>query len=417
MANVDEKLLWQTKRELRAALVQEARHRLRESWIARGAVAGDLDWIDGVLDPDVLTIGFARRVPSYKRLTLMLRDRDRLRGVLTDPDRPVQMVIAGKSHPNDDGGKRLIQELVAFADEHDVRHRIVFLPNYDMTMATTLYPGCDVWLNNPIRPLEASGTSGMKAALNGALNLSILDGWWDEWFDGMNGWAIPSADRVDNPDRRDDLEADALYDLITSSVAPLFYERDQRGLPIRWLSMVRHTLATLGPKVLATRMVRDYVVRLYVPGAESAGLLRSDDFAPARELAAWKARIRSAWWGVRVDHVEADTEGDALRVGQPVVIRAQVSLAELTPDEVLVEVIAGGVDSDDVLVAPFVQVMQPHEQFEGNRWRYSAELTASQSGAIGYTVRVVPRHRGLVDPAELGLVALPGNGMPDLIPR
>ena len=161
-----------------------------------------------VLDPDVLTIGFARRVPSYKRLTLMLRDPDRLKRLLLHPERPVQLVIAGKAHPADDGGKRLIQELVRFADDPEVRHRIVFLPNYDIAMAQPLYPGCDVWLNNPLRPYEACGTSGMKAALNGGLNLSILDGWWDEWFDGSNGWAIPSADGVDDPDRRDDIEAD-----------------------------------------------------------------------------------------------------------------------------------------------------------------------------------------------------------------
>ena len=186
-------------------------------------------WIDGVLDPDVLTIGFARRVPSYKRLTLMLRDPDRLKSILLHPERPVQLVIAGKAHPADDGGKRLIQEIVRFADDPEVRHRIVFLPNYDIAMAQPLYPGCDVWLNNPLRPYEACGTSGMKAALNGGLNLSILDGWWDEWFDGNNGWAIPSADGVDDDERRDDLESAALYDLIENDVAPRFYDHDENG--------------------------------------------------------------------------------------------------------------------------------------------------------------------------------------------
>lgn len=415
MAAVDDQRLWQTKRRMRADLATEARARLRQSWIARGASEADLAWTADVLDPDVLTIGFARRVPSYKRLTLMLRDRERLRALLTDPLRPVQLVIAGKAHPNDEGGKRLIQELVAFADQHDVRHRIVFLPNYDMTMATTLYPGCDVWLNNPIRPLEASGTSGMKAALNGALNLSIMDGWWDEWFDESNGWSIPSADRVDDPDRRDDLEAAALYDLIGSTVAPLFYERDERGVPVRWLSMVRHTLATLGPRVLATRMVREYVTRLYLPAAASAADARAEAFSLARELGEWKRRIRDTWWGVRVDHVEADAPGDALRLGQSVTIRAYVSLGELSPGEVQVDVIAGSVDSDDVLHSPAVVEMHAEGQFEGNRWRYSVDFTVSQHGAFGYTVRVVPRHRGLIDPAELGLVALPMNGVTELV--
>ena len=198
-------------------------------------------------------------MPSYKRLTLMLRDPERLKRLLLHPERPVQLVIAGKSHPADEGGKKLIQEMVRFADDPEVRHRIVFLPNYDIAMAQPLYPGCDVWLNNPLRPYEACGTSGMKAALNGGLNLSILDGWWDEWYDGNNGWSIPSADGVDDPDHRDDIEATALYDLIENEVAPRFYDEDEEGVPVRWIEMVRHTLKSLGPKVLADRMVRDYV--------------------------------------------------------------------------------------------------------------------------------------------------------------
>jgi starch phosphorylase len=164
-------------------------------------------------------------------------------------DKPIQLIVAGKSHPADDGGKALIQQVVQFADRPEVRHRIAFLPDYDMSMARLLYWGCDVWLNNPLRPLEACGTSGMKSALNGGLNLSILDGWWDEWYDGENGWAIPSASGVADEDRRDDLEAAALYDLLQKSVAPKFYERDEQGVPRRWIEMVRHTLQTLGPKV------------------------------------------------------------------------------------------------------------------------------------------------------------------------
>ena len=233
---IDPARLWSVKRELRQTLVDEVRTRLRNTWLERGASDAELGWIDDVMSPDVLTIGFARRVPSYKRLTLMLSDPARLAALLLHPDRPIQMVIAGKSHPDDDGGKRLIQQLVQFADQYEVRHRIVFLPDYDIGMARLLYPGCDVWLNNPLRPFEACGTSGMKAALNAGLNLSILDGWWDECFDGENGWAIPTADGVADPDRRDDLEAAALYDLIEKSVASRFYERDSADLPIRWIT-------------------------------------------------------------------------------------------------------------------------------------------------------------------------------------
>ncbi|MEV8109017.1 alpha-glucan family phosphorylase, partial [Streptomyces sp. NPDC088135] len=234
-AEVPDRELWELRGTLRGQLVTEVRERLHASWRARGAEPAELGWIDGVLDPDVLTIGFARRVPSYKRLTLMLRDRDRLRELLLHPARPVQIVVAGKAHPADDGGKRLVQELVRFSDDPRVRHRIVFLPDYGMAMARKLYPGCDVWLNNPLRPLEACGTSGMKAALNGCLNLSVLDGWWDEWFEPDFGWAIPTADGLAlDEDRRDDLEAAALYELIEDRIAPRFYDRGAEGLPERW---------------------------------------------------------------------------------------------------------------------------------------------------------------------------------------
>lgn len=407
IASADDDLLWATKRVLREHLVAMARRRLRESWLARGASEAELGWIDGVLDPDVLTIGFARRVPSYKRLTLMLRDPDRLRALLTDPDRPIQLVVAGKAHPADDGGKRLIQQLVQFADAEDLRHRIVFLPDYDIGMARVLYPGCDVWLNNPIRPLEASGTSGMKAALNGALNLSILDGWWDEWFDGRNGWAIPTADGIDDPDRRDDLEAEGLYSLIESAVATAFYTRDERGLPSAWIDLLRHTLRTLGPKVLASRMLREYVTRLYMPAAEASRAAERDRFALARDLAAWKATTRSGWPAIRIEHVEADGVGDAVVLGSPITVRAFVSLGDLTPDDVLVETAYGRVDADDRISRPAHAAMEPTEQYEGNRWQYRVTVTLDKNGPFGYTVRVLPRHDGLASPQEMGLQALP----------
>ncbi|HET8969454.1 MAG TPA: alpha-glucan family phosphorylase, partial [Candidatus Nanopelagicales bacterium] len=319
--------IWRVRGVLRARLVDDVRKRVRASWLQRGASEAELGWVDGVLDPEVLTIGFARRVPSYKRLTLMLRDPERLTALLRHPERPIQLVIAGKAHPADDGGKKLIQELVRFADQAGVRHRIVFLPNYDIAMAQALYPGCDVWLNNPLRPLEACGTSGMKAALNGCLNLSVLDGWWDEMYDGHNGWAIPTADGVTDPDHRDDLEAGALYDLLENTVAPLFYDRDAEGHPTRWIEMVRHTLRTLGPRVLATRMVRDYVLALYAPAANAFRAL-DGTYAGAKELAAWKTKVRAAWSSVRVDHVESSGVADAPEVGSTLDVRAFVSLGD-----------------------------------------------------------------------------------------
>ena len=401
---VDDKSLWGIRRGLRAQLVADARRRVRESWRKRGASPAELGWVDEILDPDVLTIGFARRVPTYKRLTLMLSDPERLKGLLLHPKRPIQIVVAGKSHPADDQGKRLIQQLVRFADDPEIRHRIVFLPNYDMDMAQILVPGCDVWLNNPLRPLEASGTSGMKAALNGGLNLSILDGWWDEWFDGQNGWAIPSADGVDDQDRRDDLEAAGLYDLIENEVAPRFYDVDSRGVPVNWLGMVRHTLATLGPKVQATRMVAEYVERLYAPAAVSGRALDGPGYPAARELAAWKARVRKAWPAVRVDHVESGGVGEVAQVGEVLHVRAYVSLGELDPGDVAVQVAYGHVSEADELSAVKHADLALAESFEGGRHAFAGDVRLEESGAFGYTVRVVPKHEHLVSVADTGLV-------------
>jgi len=402
----DDRQLWQVRRSLRSRLVDEARVRLRESWLQRGASESELGWIADALDPDVLTIGFARRVPSYKRLTLMLQDRERFTSLLLDPRRPVQFVIAGKAHPADDGGKRLIQEVVKFADDPAVRHRIVFLPDYDMALAQVLCAGADVWLNNPLRPLEACGTSGMKAALNGTLNLSIRDGWWDEWFDGDNGWDIPSA--ADLPEeRRDDLEAAAFYEIVESQAAPRFYDHDAEGLPSRWLEMVRHTLASLGPKVVATRMLREYVNALYTPSAHSFRAVSADDFAGARQLSAWKKRVTTAWKGVRVEHVEARGVCDGLEFGTVVSLRAVVALGELGVDDIDVQVAYGRVDEHDEITEPAYASMRLSDKRDDGTSIYEGEMVLDRTGPFGYGVRVLPNDQLLASPAELGLIALP----------
>jgi starch phosphorylase len=326
--------------------------------------------------------------------------------LLLHPERPVQIVVAGKAHPADDGGKRLIQELVRFADDPRVRHRIVFLPDYGMAMAQKLYPGCDIWLNNPLRPLEACGTSGMKAALNGCLNLSVLDGWWDEWFQPDFGWAIPTADgHGTDPDRRDDIEAAALYDLLEQRITPRFYERGQGGLPDRWIEMVRQTLSLLGPKVLAGRMVREYVERLYAPAALSHRAMDPDS---ARELAEWKARVRSAWHAVTVDHVETSATRATAELGTTLTLRVRVGLGDLAPDDVEVQAVSGRVDSEDRIADASSVPLKPAggPDMEG-RWLYEGPLSLDRTGPFGYTVRILPAHRLLASGAEPGLLAVP----------
>ncbi len=399
-------LLWDLRCMLRSKLVDEVRRRVRAAWLERGASAPELGWTSRVFDPHVLTMGFARRVPTYKRLTLMLRDPERLRALLLDPEHPIQLIIAGKSHPADDGGKALIQQVVRFADSPDVRHRMVFLPDYDMSMARYLYWGCDVWLNNPLRPLEACGTSGMKSALNGGLNLSIRDGWWDEFYDGENGWAIPTADGIENPERRDTLEADALYELIATQVAPQFYDRAADGVPTRWVAMVRHTLTTLGPQVQAYRMVQEYVEDLYTPAASSAAALLADSFAGARALAEYRSRVRAAWPRVRVAQVDISGLPDTPELGSEMTVRAAVALAGLQPCDVNVQAVVGRVDDRDELRDALVVTMQPAGDADSDGQRFEATLRLPHAGLLGYTVRVLPQHPWMATPAEFGLLHL-----------
>lgn len=396
--------LWTVRGRMREQLVLDARRRMTLAWQEQNPGVGAPTWYQTLLDPNVLTVGFARRVPTYKRLTLMLHDPERLRALLTHPERPIQLVIAGKSHPADDEGKRLIQRLIEFASDPEVRERIVFLPNYDIGMAKVLYPGTDVWLNNPLRPLEACGTSGMKAALNGSLNLSILDGWWAEYYDEENGWAIPSADSAGDGAERDALEAASLYDLLEHQVAPRFYDRGADGVPSRWVDSIRHTLATLSPELSADRMVKEYVERLYLPAARAERVISADGFDPARELAAWKSRIADAWPGVHVAHVESGGWDAVPQVGDELHVRATVDLAGLTPDDVLVEIVYGRALESDRIDRVARLELTPVES--NGVTVFAGTVPLARAGAFGYTVRVVPRHRLLASTAELGLAAV-----------
>ncbi|MEP6481478.1 MAG: alpha-glucan family phosphorylase [Rhodoglobus sp.] len=398
--------LWAVRGRMREQLVRDARRRTSAAWQEQSPGVGDPAWFSELLDPNVLTIGFARRVPTYKRLTLMLHDPDRLRALLLHPERPIQIVIAGKSHPADDEGKRLIQKLVEFSQEPEVRKRMVFLPNYDIAMAKLLYPGTDVWLNNPLRPLEACGTSGMKAALNGSLNLSILDGWWAEFYDQENGWAIPSADSAGDSAERDKLEADSMYDLIEHQIAPRFYDRNKGGVPARWVESIRHTLATLSPALSADRMVKEYVERLYIPAAAAEKRISASSFQPARDLAAWKSRVTAAWPKVHVTHVESGGVDAVPQVGEELHLRATVDIDGLSPDDLAVEVVYGRARDGDRLEDVQYEPLRLVDREEGTPVVFAGTVPLARAGSFGYTVRVVPSNPLLASPAELGLVAV-----------
>jgi starch phosphorylase len=312
-------------------------------------------------------------------------------------------VFAGKSHPADDSGKELIRQVSAFASNPEVRHRFVFVDDYDIAVARTLLQGADVWLNNPRRPQEACGTSGMKSALNGGLNLSILDGWWDECFDHDNGWAISSAEHVDDLERRDEVEAGSLFELLERQVVPLFYDRWQGPVPRKWVQRVKRSLITLGPFVTAARMVRDYTQQLYEPTAAQGDALGRDGARAARELAAWKAQVEAAWPGVHVDRVDVDDA--VVDLGTVRSVDAVVSLGDLAPDDVEVQLLHGLAGQGDELADPQLVVLDQGGSADDGHLRYRGSFTCEHAGRYGITVRIVPHHPALVTPAELGRIA------------
>jgi starch phosphorylase len=395
--------VWRVREQGREALVDFVRDRTRAGLHERGVSSSDAVWVDEVLDPRHLIIGFSRRFATYKRATLLLSQPDRLRRLLLDEFRPVQLVFAGKAHPADDLGKDMIAQIVRFSRDPAVRHRMAFIENYDISVARMMYQGSDVWLNTPRRPMEASGTSGEKAALNGALNLSILDGWWDEMFDGANGWAISSAETITDMDHRDEVEANSLFEILERQIVPLYYERGGGRYPREWVSRIKASARSLGPKVMASRMVKDYVRELYEPTAGQAETLAADGFGRAKALSAWKQRVRAAWAEVKVIDVEADEPTGMVDLGGRRNVTVTVELGSLEPGDVAVELLHGPVVGGDELTD--TKIVHLTRSGGDGPHRYEGVFTCDQSGRHGYTVRIVPAHPDLVQSVDLGCVA------------
>ena len=405
LSDVPPEELWRVRSSGRERLVTFVRDRLRASAQARGET--DVAWIDRAFDPAALTIGWARRFATYKRATLLLAQPDRLRRLLRDTDRPVQIVFAGKAHPADDRGKEMIRAIATAARDPELRMRMAFVEDYDIAVARILYQGADVWLNTPRRPQEACGTSGMKAALNGALNCSILDGWFDEMFNGENGWAIQSAESHEDVGRRDDAEGSALFDLLEHEIVPSFYDRRGQGpAPQRWMARVTASLESLGPAVSASRMVRDYVTAVYEPAAARAVALSANGNERARRLATWKETTKAAWSDVHVTSVE--TDDSPAELGARRRVSAAVDLGHLTAGDIAVQLLHGPVGPDGELERATVVTMNADGD---GRWR--GVLSCDAAGRYGYTVRVVPSHPDLSSFAELGVVTWVEDGATD----
>jgi starch phosphorylase len=385
--HIDHREIWNVRNEGRRELVNMVRSRL-----------GGL-----LLDPDILTIGFARRFATYKRSTLLLGQLERLRALLLDADRPVQFVFAGKAHPADHPGKELIRDINRLTRDADVGHRFVFIPDYDIGIARTMYHGCDVWLNTPRRPMEACGTSGMKAALNGGLNCSIRDGWWDEMSDGSNGFDIASFDDDPDLDRRDRREADAAFEVIENEIVPLFYGRHDDGLPHGWIERITTNWATLGWKVIAGRMVRDYVTTFYEPAAVGTNTMTADHGRPAQELSAWKQHIALSWPQVSVALVDDGTDIDGRAAGTSIDSAAELDSAGLERDSIIVQLLHGPLLADGSFDEAKLSVLP---MTQGDDGRFRASFVPDRAGRWGIAARAMPTHPNLRGPFDTGLVTL-----------
>ncbi len=406
--------LWRTHERLRERLVAAARQYVKAQLTRRGAPPAQREQADEILDPEALTIGFARRFAPYKRGTLILRDPERLTALLTQPGRPVQLIVSGKAHPRDNTGKELIKRVVQFARHKEVANRIVFIEDYDIGVAHDLVQGVDIWLNNPIKRLEASGTSGMKVTPNGGINVSVLDGWWPEAYDGTNGWAIGDDRSYDNDEYQDFIESEALYDLLEREIVPLFYERASDGLPRGWIARMKNSMRTCSPKFSANRMLREYTEGLYVRGAAAWKRLRADQFAAARALTEWKARLGSRWGGVQIESFGRLTpdgavmNGDAtvseLEVGESLDVAARVRLGEVSPDEVAVELYYGPAESGADIRAGRSIPMKPQNRLDHGVYEYIGSAPCASSGLQGFAVRVIPKHPDLIGRYDLPLI-------------
>lgn len=393
--------LWEAREQGRRRLVSFAREHLRSCLLARGLSPSDARWADDALDPNLLTVCFARRFATYKRANLLLAQPDRLKAMLCS-DRPVQFIFAGKAHPADDLGKEMIRQIVAFSTDPEIRARFVFLDDYDISLARMLYQGADVWLNNPRRPLEACGTSGMKAALNGVLNCSVLDGWWDECFNGENGWAISSVEDIDDLGKRDHIEAESLFAILEQQVVPLFYDRTDGQIPQEWVNRMKSSLCSIGPYVTAGRMLKDYVSELYEPTATHAEEMAASNFQPARELVSWKQHIRNSWQDVHINAVESTPANE---LGKTATVEAAIALGELSIEDIAVQLLHGPVGQGDEMTEVTTIDMDAGDWIDSNHIRYHGSFTCNRAGRYGFTVRVVPKHQHLVSPIEMGLIS------------
>jgi starch phosphorylase len=403
MDRISDEELWRTHERRRERLVVFARDRIRAQYKRTGAVERRMRQAEDALSPYALTLCFARRFATYKRGNLLLRDPERLLRLLKDNEKPVQLIFAGKAHPHDMPGKDLIRDIIHFAEKYDVTSRIVFVENYDMTVARYLTSGGDVWLNTPRRPMEASGTSGMKAAMNGVLNCSILDGWWDEAYNPELGWAIGHGEQYNDEQLQDDVESKALYDLLERDIIPLFYNRGRDGLPREWIKRMKTCMRTIGQSMSSHRMLMDYSNKFYFPALKNYRRIVRDDYAESRALAAYINKLRQNWDAIKINSIESNAK-PVMQRGDSLTVTARLELGSLDTGEVLVELYHGSVSNQSSGIRNARRAeMKSVGQVE-NIHLYQVRIECTDTGMQGHTIRILPKHSALIHPYRTGFI-------------
>ena len=398
---IPDEALWQAHERQREHLIHRARDQSREVAV-RSGMTSSTPTLGQALDPKVLTIGFARRFAGYKRATLLFRDPERLARIVNHPQRPVQFIFSGKAHPRDEPAKQLIREVLQHSRMPEFRDRLVLLEGYDVELARSLVQGCDVWLNTPLRPLEASGTSGMKATANGALHLSVLDGWWREAYRPGLGWAIGRDSVDDDPEVQDAFDSASLYDLLENEITGSFYTRDPDGVPRDWVRRMKLSIGEISPVFNTSRMVAEYARKAYAPAAASWRALRENNLAAARDQAQWLRRVTTAWDGVEVIRLE-DTAGDNMLAGTPINVTARINTGGLAPADLRIDVLYGAAEPGGELAAEHETPMVLAHQTDDGNHVFRGSFAPEQGGNVGYTVRILPSHPNLHSPFVTGL--------------
>jgi starch phosphorylase len=400
VANIPDEELWKAHNLRKEALASYARRRLKQQHIRLGESSIQINEFDQMLNPNAFLIGFARRFATYKRATLIFRDVERLQRILSNPDRPVQILFAGKAHPADEPGKALIEQIYRLS-RGAFKGKVFLLENYDIDMARYLVSGTDMWLNNPIRPYEASGTSGQKAALNGQPNCSILDGWWAEGYNGKNGWAIGEEREYHDQNAQAEADSISLYNLLEQDIIPAFFERGADGVPHQWIGYMKEAVRTCAPEFSMRRMVKDYTTRYYVPEMRQSTQIEQHRYERARTLSTWKERVRDGWNGLEL-YIDGRREGQ-LSLGEGINVRAWVRTDKLTPEDLRVELVYGEAKDDQVLAQHALPIPYSKRELDGS-YRYDIHLKPEESGSFAYNVRVFPSHPSLDEKYEMGLI-------------